>query len=87
MLKKISTILILVLAGTLLSTSAFAAESDELDFETEAGLTLDLAKEISKQEQQITIVLKAMNGEPSELSEEDSKNPNHAMTVTLISKK
>ena len=86
-MKKISTILILVLAGTLLSTKALAAGSDDLDFETEAGLTLDFEKEISKQEAQVKVILNAMNGEPSALAEEESRDPNNAMTVSLISKK
>ncbi|NQY99666.1 MAG: hypothetical protein HRT45_03235 [Bdellovibrionales bacterium] len=84
-----TTLVILVLLGLFLGASAFAeVANDELEFEasTEAGVLLNLDDEISKQEQQIRVVLSSLKGEKTDEIEID-RDPNKSLTVTLISKK
>lgn len=89
MLDFLTNLLIVCVAAFLFVSVAMAEVDDELSFdsETEAGLVLDFNQEISKQEQQIEVILKALNSEsqPEEVAEVEV--PGKTLTVTLVSKK
>jgi hypothetical protein len=87
--SSFTTFIFVLLLGPFLGATAFTeVADDQLDFEsdTEAGVLLNLDEEISKQEEQVKVILSSLRREKPEEIEVD-RDPSKSLTVTLISKK